>query len=355
MDKKQQFKHYNARFTREALLRASMVGLSIGFFLNFIAAFVTWMLDLDELWVMFAVLAAGFAIAMPIFYFKKFRPTVESNARRIDRYGLEERLITMVEFANDESCMAQLQRRDANEKLASVRAEEIKLRIPKWVVILFAVAFVLGAGMSTVSLLAAAGILPSGQEWFETVIPEPEVQPFNVMYMVYEGGVIEGDEFQAIYPGERTTDVIAVPDDGYAFDGWDDGSKRPTRSDGNITEDVVFTALFVPLGDSGEGEGEGEAEGEGDKPGDKPGKNKGEGDGNDPNAPPSQGAGGQYLPSNQVINGEIYYGSVYGEFYDKVVSDMTENIEMPASTKDAIAKYFEVIQAINPDKQEEEN
>jgi hypothetical protein len=297
-------------------------------------------------------LEAGFAVAMPIFYFKKFRTTVMSNARRIDRYVLEERLVNMVEFANDDSCVAQLQRRDANEKLASVSAAEIKLRIPKWVVILFAVAFVLGAGMTTVNLLAVAGILPSGQEWFEEIIPEPEVDPFNVMYMVSEGGVIEGDEFQAIYPGERTTEVIAVADDGFAFAGWDDGSKRPTRSDGNITEDVVFTAIFLPLGDNGEGEGEGEAEGEGDQPGDKPGK-EGEGqEGNNPNNPSNKGAGGQYLPSNQVIDGETYYGSVYGEFYENIISDMAENVEMSGSIKDAIMKYFEVIQAINPDEQE---
>jgi hypothetical protein len=31
---------------------------------------------------------------------------------------------------------------------------------------------------------------------------------------------------------------------------------------------------------------------------------------------------------------------------------MAENVEMSGSIKDAIMKYFEVIQAINPDEQE---
>ena len=41
MEKKQRFQQYNARFTREAFLRASLVGLSCGFVLNFVASFVT--------------------------------------------------------------------------------------------------------------------------------------------------------------------------------------------------------------------------------------------------------------------------------------------------------------------------
>jgi hypothetical protein len=35
----------------------------------------------------------------------------------MDRLGLEERLVTMLEYQNDTSCMAELQRRDAKESL----------------------------------------------------------------------------------------------------------------------------------------------------------------------------------------------------------------------------------------------
>jgi hypothetical protein len=333
------------------------VGLSFGFVLNFVAALVTWIVDFDSLWLVFGVLALGFLISMPIFYFKLFRPTVMSNARRIDRYGLEERLITMVEYEGDASCVAELQRRDAAEKLATVKPEEIKLRVPKWIFIVLAVAFVLGAGMSTVNVLSIAGIFPSWDDFIEVIVPEPEVLPFNVMYMVEEGGIIVGDEFQAVYPGERTTEVIAVADDGYAFMGWDDGGKRPTRSDANITEDVVFTAIFAPLGDNGfPMDGDGEPADIGDQPGDQPGDKEGEGEGEGKKPGNNKGgAGGEYLPSNQVIDGETYYGGIFEEYQDKVMADMTENLEMSAETKDFVKKYFDIIQALDPDAEESEN
>ena len=208
MKKQQHFQRYQSRFIREAILRASLVGLSIGFALNFIAALVTWILpDVDGLWIMIGAFAFGFIVSMPIFYFKAFRPTVESNARRIDRYGLEERLITMVEFESDDSCMAQLQRKDAAEKLAAFESKNIKMRIPRAILILFAVAFVFGGGMTTVNLLAEAGILPSGIEWVEEMIPDPDPVYVEVTYMVSEGGVIDGDEAQVELIDSDFTDV----------------------------------------------------------------------------------------------------------------------------------------------------
>ena len=356
MERKQHFEHYNSKFTWEAILRASMVGLSIGSALIFIAALVTWLVDFSGLWIMLGAFAAGFAISMPIFYFKMFRPTVESNARRIDRYGLEERLITMVEFEGDDSCMARLQRQDAAVKLAEVKAQDIRIRIPKLILILTIVAVVLGGGMTTVNLLAEAGILPSGQDFLDTIIPEPDPVYIEVTYMVYEGGTIEGDEAQVIVLGGETTPVIAVPDDGYAFDGWDDGGRRPTRSDSGVTESIVYTAIFLPLGENGQGEGDGDAAGEGDMPGDQPGDGDGEGEGqgNNPMGPPSGGAGGEYRPANQVIDGETYVGEVYDQYYDNAIAGMTENMEMSQDSKDFILKYYNVIQTSDTSKNDGE-
>ena len=214
MDRKKHFEHYNSRFMWEAILKSLLVGLSVGFALNFIAALVTWFLPFNGFWIMIAALAAGVLISMPIFYFKAFRPTVQSNARRIDRYGLEERLITMVEYEKDESYLAQLQRQDAAEKLAAVDAHDIRIRVPKLIVIFATVAAVLGLAMSTVNILAEAGILPSGMDLVDEIVPEPEPVYVEVTYMVNEGGTIEGDEAQVVILGGETTPVIAVPDDG---------------------------------------------------------------------------------------------------------------------------------------------
>lgn len=353
-NQKNYFEQYNSRFTWEAIFKSALVGVIIGFALNFVAAFATWFTAFNGFWVMMGLLLAGLVIGAVIAYFKAFRPTVVSNARRIDRYGLEERLITMVELESDESCLARLQREDAQAKLASVDAREIKFRFPKLIVIFAVITAVLGSGMSTVNILAEAGYLPSGMEFVDNVVPDPDPVYVEVTYMVYEGGTIEGDEAQVIVLGGNTTEVIAVPDDGYAFDGWDDGGRRPTRADTNVTESVVYTAIFLPLGDNGEGEGEGEGEGQGDQPGDKPGNSKGEGQGDNPNGPPSNGAGGQYLECNQIINGETYYGSVYEEYRDEVIAGLTENVEMDGNIKDFINNYFEIIQASDPEAEDGE-
>ena len=140
MDRKKHFEHYNSRFMWEAILKSLLVGLSVGFALNFIAALVTWFLPFNGFWIMIAALAAGVLISMPIFYFKAFRPTVQSNARRIDRYGLEERLITMVEFENEDSYMLQAQRADAQAALSAMDSKRLKVTVPG--AILLAVSFV---------------------------------------------------------------------------------------------------------------------------------------------------------------------------------------------------------------------
>ena len=135
MNKKNYFEQYNSRFMWEAIFKSALVGAIIGFALNFVAAFITWFTEFNGFWVMMGLLVVGLVIGAVIAYFKKFRPTVMSNARRIDRYGLEERLITMVELEEDDSCLARLQREDAEAKLSSVDARDIRFRIPKLIII----------------------------------------------------------------------------------------------------------------------------------------------------------------------------------------------------------------------------
>lgn len=352
MDSKKNAERCYSRFMWEGILKSVLAGLAVGFALNFITAFVTWFTAFSGFWLAIALLAVGTAASAPVFYFRLFRPTVMSNARRMDRYGLEERAITMVELQGDTSYLAQRQREDATEKLASVRASQIHFIIPKRLIILAVVAAVLGTAMTAVNGLAEKGILPGGRDFVDNITPAPPPVYVEVTYMVNEGGVIEGDEAQVIPLGGSTTEVIAVPDEGYAFDSWDDGGRRPTRSDSNVTESVVYTAIFLPLGDNGLGDNDGDQEGAGDQPGDKPGKEGGEG--NNPNGPPSGGAGGQYLECNQVIDGETYYGSVYDEYYENVNAALMENMEMASDIKSFVSNYFKIIQVSDPNAEEDE-
>ena len=354
MDRKKHFEKYYSRFMWESIIRSTMYGLSVGLTLGFISAFVTWFTEFNGFWMTIAIIAGGALIASPIFYFTLFRPSVTSNARRIDRYGLDERLITMLEYEGDTSYIAELQRQDAAEKLATIQPSHIKIVITTLSIVFLSVSFFFGAGMTTVNGLSTIGVLPGGLDFIDSITPDPDPVYIEVNYMVYEGGIIDGDEMQIIEAGGATTPVVAIPDDGYAFDSWDDGGKKPTRSDSKVTESITFTAIFLPLGDSGEGEGEGQP-GDGDMPGEgeQPGKYSGQGDGgNNPNGPPSMGAGGEYLESNQIIDGETYYGSLYDQYYDDALADLTENAEMPNGLKDFINSYYEIIHATDPDAEE---
>ena len=72
-----------------------------------------------------------------------------------------------------------------------------------------------------------------------------DVDFVSVTYAVEGGGTIYANDTQLIKNGSNTEAVTAVADDGWVFIGWDDGYENPTRSDKNITEDTVFTAIFV--------------------------------------------------------------------------------------------------------------
>lgn len=87
-----------------------------------------------------------------------------------------------------------------------------------------------------------------------------------VTYTVDGGGTIYTNDSQLIKRGSDTESVTAVADDGWVFIGWDDGYENPTRSDKSITEDTVFTAIFVTeegFEDDGDNDG-------GDAPNDAP-------------------------------------------------------------------------------------
>lgn len=351
MDRKKHFEKYYSRFMWEGIIKSTMYGLSVGLALGFISALVTWFMAFNGFWLSIGIIVVGSLVTVPIFYFKLFRPTVVSNARRIDRYGLEERLVTMVDYEEDSSCIAELQRRDAAEKLAEIEANQIKIKISKLAIILLAVAVVLGGGMTAVNGLATIGVLPGGIEFVDSITPDPEPVYIEVIYMVLDGGVIEGDEVQVIESGGRTDQVVAVPDEGYAFAFWNDGSEKPVRIDAGLEEDAVFVAVFVPLDENGEGDGDDPGSpGEADKPG------KYDGQGSSPSGKPGSSSGpSEDMECNQVIDGETYYGSVYEEYLDGTLEDLTSNAEMPGDVKDFVSSYYKIIQSSDEESEEDDD
>lgn len=337
------FKQYRARIAKEGILKALLCGLIVGFSALFVSAGIFWFIGFKHVWVCAIVLAGVTAIATPLFYRFKFRPTVKQVAMRIDELGLEERVLTMMELKGDDSFIAQKQKEDTEKALASVNASLIAIAISVPLIVAVAISGVFGAGMTTVAGLFAAGYIKSGSELIEEALTPPPNQ-YELTYEVLGEGMVEGDMFQIVVEGKDASMVTAVADDEWAFMGWSDGVKSPSRVDKKVDKNITVVAIFMQLeeGDAEMGGEEGE-EGEEGKPSEdqdgKPGNKPGESDSKDPSA------GGQYEPSNQVIDGETYYGDeVYDSYYEAIMEYLTQNEDIPAELKQFIVDYFDTIE-----------
>lgn len=350
--KQEQFARFSRRLTQEGLLNALLIALAIGFGIAFVVAAVAWYMEKNVLLLCVGIVAAVALIGVPVIYAIFYRPTVQSNARRIDRLGMEERMVTMVELENEDSVLSRLQREDAQKRLAEADEKQMKIRIPRKVVVSASVAAILGCAMTTLSTLAVLGYILSGAEMLDPLIPDPPVQYVYIEYVVEEGGYIDGEEFQEIVLGESGTEVMAVADDGWIFDGWTDGGGNPVRLDTKVEQDMQLIAVFVPdegaNGGQGEGEDEGEGEGEGDgEPTDQPGEGEGKSESESDDSKEessSSAAGGKYDPANQIIDGEVFYrDALAGQYEDQMQEEMSSDDEIPEDIRDVVESYFEII------------
>ena len=70
------------------------------------------------------------------------------------------------------------------------------------------------------------------------------INTYTLTYTAGTGGTISGDTSQTVNYGEDGTEVEAVPNTGYHFVNWSDGSTANPRTDENVTENVSVTANF---------------------------------------------------------------------------------------------------------------
>ena len=325
MNAKKHFEKHYAKLNLEAVVHSSVWGLVSGAICGFIAALITWFTALKPAWLCIlisvgALLLVGTATAV-ILYFVKYRPTPESSAKRLDGLGMRERMITMLELKDDDSLIAKIQREDAKEKLSSLPTSRIKIALSTTMIVLMSVFGILSVGMTTVSALAAAGVIQSGNEVLDDTIEEiePEVY-FSVTYEAEDGGYIDGEADQLVLEGGNAEPVTAVAEEGYVFVEWDDGLSRPGRQDNKITDHVVYVAIFELIMEEDEGEGDNE-----DQPTDSP-KESEDAEQQRPSDDPqdsSGSAGGKYEEVNQIIDGNKYYRE-YLEFYQELMRERLE-------------------------------
>ena len=362
MEPKKMFEKYYSRLRIIGLLKAFLYALIVGFGVNFVIAAITWFAYYDYgMWLAIGVGVGMVVLFMPIFYFRFFKPTTQKIARMVDKLGLEERLITMYELENDESYIAMLQREDTKAKMESTSAKSLKIAFSTAAIVILCVLAVLGAGMTTVTGLAAAGILPGPTE----LIPE-DPEEYTITFEAADGGFVEGMIVQIIPEGEDGEMVFAMEDDGYVFIYWlwknenglDQMSSDPAFIPRDVHSNLTITAYFMQLfefdDDIEEGEGipvepddlPDEALKAGNKPSDKkprPNQQQAQIEGGTESAEGPIGTPGRD-DNNTVIDGQTQYETEFN--YEQQTGELASDDTIPDDYKDVGQSYFDSIKPL---------
>lgn len=193
-----------------AIVSSVGFGVMIGAGAAFLTAFLCWLLSFGSIWLTVGIGIGAALVSGVLLYFLRFRPTEQDVVRQIDRMGLEERAVTMAELRDVDTPMARLQRSDATTQIGGVSPRQVKktfrlYTLPKGASAALGILLVAAIGMTTVTGLTQAGIIP------DPGIVTPEQEKFvTVSYLVEEGGEIEGEADQILTSGEDATPVVAV-------------------------------------------------------------------------------------------------------------------------------------------------
>ena len=342
------FREYFARLRKEAWIKAFIAALVIGFSVLFVSSLAIWLTGFKFVWLSVILWVAATIVSMPAFYFGKYNPSKKMVAQRMDSLGLEERMLTMVQFeGKEDSYILRRQREDALAAISKISSKLIKFAIPVAMVVAVSVSAGLGIGMTTVSALSAKGVIKGGNEIIEDMTT-PELPEYEITYEVEGEGFINGELFliDTVKEGEDGVEVVAEEMDGWAFESWSDGVKDPIRVVTNVTCNMEFKAIFVELeeGEPGEGEEEG-GDQSGKTPGD-PQKSEKPSNGDPADNPPQNSQGsGQWEPNNQIIDGETWYGgSTFDGAYDTAMGETAGNGDISGDGQGMIGGYMNGIQ-----------
>lgn len=396
------FKKYYKKIGRESILKALLCGLTIGFSLMFVCIAASWLAGFKAgIYIGLGLFVAATAIATPLFYTFRFRPTTKKIAQRIDTLGLEERILTMAELENDDSFIAMKQREDAMNAMKSVSSEMLKIAVSVPLIAAVAISATLGTGMTVAAAVAPDGgkhfvdglkekhtyeitYTVEGKGWVidftkkenaaliaamkerarqreidkangkevteDETLPDTFRTRLGIVYtaidetaqatMVLDGANYEDTTytFEVTEGDEFGVKLMALPQKGYVFVGWSDGVTSPYREDMEVTATKTVTATFEKVTDLLNGE-KGEGQGQGEEAGDEDsGNSNSSGNGSDGAGNPNTGNSGGEGAKASPANQVINGKTYYGDVFEDAYREMLERMKNNNSLSEAEKK-----------------
>ncbi len=364
MDTKKLFEKYHSRLVAEGIWKSFLCGLTVAFAVNAVFALVTslsYFVDMFKLWYLVA-LGAGIvigAVVAIILYFTKFKPNTKMIARRVDRLGLDERVITMLELEKDESYIAMRQREDAKAKIEEHESKMkdknsnayMKFSIARSMIITTIAVCIIGLLMTTLNVLSANAVFKPIDS---IIVGDPEDVTVEYLVLGGSGGHIDGEVLVTVVKGEGTIKpVCAVADDGYEFLYWTDERSNiigyePERQESVVTRDRTIIAVFGTLRTENMNDPTSRDIYKPDAPGDL-------GDEQSDEPPPDvtpQPPRPFDSTNGEVNDNNMQYKDFWSEDKDFALEEIQDDPNLSGKHKDGVSSYYD---QLNPGEDSEDN
>lgn len=124
--KKHQLLKFRRRLIFEGSLKAFLTGLSFGAVVGSITAIALLIFQIIGLKIVLIVFGLTSIVASFLLYFFKYHPKIPDIATRVDQTGLDERVVTMLQYEKSDSEIINLQRQDAKTSIDKTPAKNLK-------------------------------------------------------------------------------------------------------------------------------------------------------------------------------------------------------------------------------------
>jgi uncharacterized protein YeeX (DUF496 family) len=160
---------YYKKLHKEAILKSWMISSMIGFSLMIVLSIIFYLMSFNGLLISVISFLVTIIISSYVLKTYVFNVSIKTIAHKLDDLGLEERVLTMIEFSEIESLIVQKQRITAQEKLANITPKHIGFKHFMRMSLILSLIFGLAVISVTFSTVAALN------KEDNTVIPEEEL------------------------------------------------------------------------------------------------------------------------------------------------------------------------------------